>query len=74
MPNMKWPYEPYWPAAGAAEHSKRIIGWTIIAVAVPIAGAVVWWITENSLNRLAPYQVGSATGLFSSAYSLLLCA
>ena len=47
--------EGYWQT----ESSRKILYWTIAAVAVPTAGAVVWWITEKSFNRFAPYQVHS---------------
>ena len=49
--------ESSWTVLGSHEQRKAIIYWTFAAIAVPTAGAVIWWITENCLNRLAPYQV-----------------
>ncbi len=48
--------EGSWTILGSQEQRKAIAYWTFAAIAVPTAGAVIWWITENSLNRLAPYQ------------------
>lgn len=47
----------YWNSLYGPEQRQKVLYWTIAAVTVPLAGAVVWWITENSLNKLAPYQV-----------------
>ena len=37
--------------------SQKALWWTLAAVLIPVACAVVWWCIEKSLNRLAPYEV-----------------
>lgn len=53
---MEHPHSVVFPAT-ASEQSKKVLYWTIAAVSLPLAGAAIWWVTENSFNRLAPYQV-----------------
>ena len=36
---------------------RQVLWWSVAAVAVPLAGSALWWVSEQSLNRFAPYQV-----------------
>jgi len=58
--------EGYWQT----ESSRKILYWTIAAVAVPSVGFVVWWITEKSFNRFAPFQVMPHFQLYNNLYVL----
>ena len=49
-------YQSSWHS-GSTESSRKLIYWTAAAIAVPVAGAFIWWITEKSINTIAPYQV-----------------
>ena len=37
--------------------TKETIWWTVFAVAVPSALAMVWWCMEKGFNSVAPFQV-----------------
>ncbi len=39
------------------EARKEALWWTLAALSVPVAGAAVWWLSENTINRLAPREV-----------------
>ena len=41
----------------SAEARREALWWAGIAISVPIAGAAVWWLSENTINRLAPKEV-----------------
>jgi len=60
--------EGYWQT----ESSRKILYWTIAAVAVPSVGFVVWWITEKSFNRFAPFQYHYRPGTITSFLSRIL--
>lgn len=43
----------------SAEARKEALWWTGIAISIPVAGAAVWWLSENTINRLAPREASS---------------
>ena len=47
----------HWEYLTARENQRQVILWTVAAVAVPAAGAFLWWLSEKSYNNLAPYKV-----------------
>lgn len=47
----------HWEYLTARENQRQVVLWTVAAVAVPAAGAVLWWLSEKSYNNLAPYKV-----------------
>ena len=50
----------------SADARKEALWWAGIALSVPIAGAAVWWLSENTINRLAPKEVSAS--LIHEAY------
>ena len=40
------------------ESRKQAMWWALAAVSVPLAGAAVWWLSETTLDTLAPPEVG----------------
>lgn len=46
--------------------------WTVAAVAVPAAGAFLWWLSEKSYNNLAPYKYQYRPGSISGYISRVL--
>ena len=52
-------YQNSWQSGSTTESSRKVIYWTAAAIAVPIAGAIIWWVTEKSINTIAPYQVSN---------------
>jgi hypothetical protein len=43
---------------------REALWWTLAALSVPVAGAAVWWVSENTINRLAPREVRSSICCF----------
>ena len=37
--------------------TRETVWWTVLAVAVPSALAMVWWCMEKGFNSVAPFQV-----------------
>lgn len=66
-----WQDESRWQTLGSQEQRKALFYWTCAAIAVPTAAAIIWWITENSINRLAPYQVSLAKLLLQTKGNLV---
>ncbi|CAL5224914.1 g7680 [Coccomyxa viridis] len=56
----------------SAEARKEALWWTGIAISIPIAGAAVWWLSENTINRLAPKEYQYRPGTISEYISDLL--
>ncbi len=44
------------------EARKDALWWALAALSVPVAGAAVWWLSENTINRLAPREVSILLG------------
>lgn len=49
--------QSHWDYLTAKENQRQVVFWTMAAVAVPAAGAFLWWLSEKSYNNLAPYRV-----------------
>ena len=43
----------------SAEARKEALWWTGIAISIPVAGAAVWWLSEKTINRLAPKEASN---------------
>ncbi|KAK9853648.1 hypothetical protein WJX84_001343 [Apatococcus fuscideae] len=51
---------------------RQVLWWSVAAVAVPLAGSALWWVSEQSLNRFAPYQYHYRPGTITEYLSQLL--
>ncbi|BDA47157.1 Ethanolamine-phosphate cytidylyltransferase [Coccomyxa sp. Obi] len=54
------------------EARKEALWWTLAALSVPVAGAAVWWLSENTINNLAPREYRYRPGTVSEYMSELL--
>ena len=46
-----------WGVMSDPDVRRDALWWTAAAVTVPIAGAAIWWVSENTINWLAPREV-----------------
>ncbi|KAK9824144.1 hypothetical protein WJX72_008090 [[Myrmecia] bisecta] len=53
-------------------YRQKLLYWALAAVAVPSVGAAVWWISEKSYNRIAPYEYHYRPGTISNYIANLL--
>ena len=38
---------------------RKLLMWTAAAVAIPSAGALLWWLSEKGYNSLTPYKASN---------------
>ena len=40
---------------------RKLLMWTAAAIAIPSAGALLWWLSEKGYNSLTPYKASTVT-------------
>ena len=50
---------------------RKLLMWTAAAIAIPSAGALLWWLSEKGYNSLTPYKASNGT---LEAAAAMLCA